>query len=123
VVDYRVRDAAMSERADYRGRRSRARLFRFLEETDSVLPGSVVERSLRCGKSTCRCHADPPMLHGPYVQWSYTRANKRFTRWLNAEQEERYRPRIEAVRRLRDLIAELEDLEITQAEAAEGWGA
>lgn len=36
----------------------------------------------------CDDHADPPMLHGPDIQWSYTRANKRFTRWLNAEQEE-----------------------------------
>ncbi len=38
------------------------------------------------------------MLHGPYVQWGYTRANKRFTRWLNTEQEERYWPRTEAGR-------------------------
>ena len=113
----------MSARDNRRVQAVRARLLRFLEETDHVLPGSVVERALRCGKSTCRCHADPPVLHGPYVQWSYTRGNKRSTRWLNAEQEERYRPRIEAGRRLRDLIAELEDLEITVAEAAEGWGA
>ena len=113
----------MSARDSRRVQTARARLLRFLEETDHVLPGSVVERSLRCGKSTCLCHADPPMLHGPYVQWSCTRANKRFTRWPNADQEERYRPRIEAGRRLRDLIAELEDLEITAAEAAEGWGA
>lgn len=113
----------MSEGADRRVRRARARLLAFLDQNDHVLPGSVVERSLRCGKANCRCHAEPPVLHGPYVQWSYTRANKRFTRWLTAEQNERYRPRIEAGRQLRDLVAELEALEISATEQAEGWDA
>lgn len=113
----------MSAGADRRVRRARAHLLDFLEQNDHVLPGSVVERSLRCGKTNCRCHADPPVLHGPYVQWSYTRANKRFTRWLTAEQNERYRPRIEAGRQLRDLVAELEALEVSATEQVEGWDA
>jgi hypothetical protein len=113
----------MSAQDARRTRRAHARLLDFLQRNDHVLPGSIVERTLRCGKASCRCHADPPVLHGPYVQWSYTRANKRFTRWLSAEQEERYRPRVEAGRRLRELVAELEDLEISAAEQAEGWGA
>ena len=123
MVDRSVGDAAMSEGADRRLRRARARLLDFLEQNDHVLPGSVVERSLRCGKANCRCHADPPVLHGPYVQWSYTRANKRFTRWLTAEQKERYRPRIEAGHRLRNLVAEIEALEVSATERAEGWDA
>jgi len=113
----------MSTGDDRRVRQARARLLDFLTEHHHVLPGSVIERAMRCGKANCRCHADPPVLHGPYVQWSYTRANKRFTRWLTAEQEERYRPRVEAGRRLRDLIADLENLEISAAEQDEGWGA
>ena len=113
----------MSAQDDRRARRARARLLDFLQHNDHVLPGSVIERTLRCGKANCRCHADPPVLHGPYVQWSYTRANKRFTRWLTAEQEERYRPRVEAGRQLRELVAELEDLEISATEQTEGWGA
>jgi hypothetical protein len=32
------------------------------------LPGSLVVRSLRCGRQNCACHAEPPRLHGPYVQ-------------------------------------------------------
>ena len=51
----------------------------------------------------------------------YTRANKRFTRWLTTEHNERYRPRIEAGRRLRDLIAELEAPEIGATERTESW--
>lgn len=121
MVDAGLGNVAMSAGADRRVRRARAHLLDFLRQTDHVLPGSVIERSLRCGKTNCRCHADPPVLHGPYVQWSYTRANKRFTRWLTAEQNERYRPRIEAGRQLRDLIAELEALEVSATEQVEGW--
>jgi hypothetical protein len=43
--------------------------------------------SLRQGQG--RCEAEPPELHGPHLQWSYTRENKRLTRWLSAEQDER----------------------------------
>ena len=85
-------------------------------------PGASSSDRTRCGKANCRCHAEPPELHGPYLQWSYTLQNKRFTRWFTPEQEERYRPRIKAARRLRELVTELERLEILSAERAEGWG-
>lgn len=113
----------MSTRDVKRVEKARQRLVEFLTRTDHVLPGSLVERSMRCGKANCHCHAEPAELHGPYLQWSYTRENKRFTRWLTAEQEERYRPRINAARQLRELISELERLEIHGVEQDEGWGA
>lgn len=31
-----------------------------------ALPGSLVQRSSRCGTAGCHCRADPPQLHGPY---------------------------------------------------------
>jgi len=31
-----------------------------------ALRGSIGLRLNRCGNPTCRCKADPPMLHGPY---------------------------------------------------------
>ncbi|MHB8335504.1 MAG: DUF6788 family protein [Acidimicrobiales bacterium] len=113
----------MSTRDVKRVEKARQRLVEFLTRTDHVLPGSLVERSMRCGKANCHCHAELAELHGPYLQWSYTRENKRFTRWLTAEQEERYRPRINAARQLRELISELERLEIHGVEQDEGWGA
>jgi len=121
VVDSGLPNEPMSGRDDRETRQARARLLEFLERNEHLLPGSLVERKLRCGKANCRCHADPPVLHGPYVQWSYTRDNKRFTRWLTPEQEERYRPRIDAARRLRELVSDLEDIEISVTEQAEGW--
>ena len=39
---------------------------------DHVLPGSLLHRWMRCGKTNCRCKADPPTLHGPYFQWTRT---------------------------------------------------
>jgi len=119
---YERADTPVSARDDRRADKARERLIAFLARGGHVLPGSLLERSTRCGKANCRCHAEPPELHGPYLQWSYTLQNKRFTRWLTPEQEERYRPRIEAARRLRELISDLERLEILSAERAEGWG-
>src|ERR1017187_6790090 len=121
-VRYEEVDVPVSARDDRRADQARQRLVEFLNEGGHVLPGSLVERRTRCGKANCRCHAEPPELHGPYLQWSYTLQNKRFTRWFTPEQEERYRPRIKAARRLRELVTELERLEILSAERAEGWG-
>ena len=115
-------DAPVSARDVKRAEQARQRLVEFLAQGDHVLPGSLVERTMRCGKANCRCHAEPPELHGPYLQWSYTRENKRFTRWLNAEQEGRYRPRIDAARQLRELVSDLERLEIRSVEREQGWG-
>ena len=51
-----------------------------LAATGFALPGTVghltlADRMTRCGHSGCRCHADPPQLHGPCHQW--TRKKKR----------------------------------------------
>ncbi|MGH2990512.1 MAG: DUF6788 family protein [Solirubrobacterales bacterium] len=87
-----------------------------------ALPGSLNVVSTRCGKPNCRCRADPPKLHGPYVTWTRKVAGKTVTRRLSAEQLDRYRPWFENNRRLRELIAELEALSVRTAEQAEGWG-
>ena len=33
------------------------------------LPGSLVQRTTRCGSPRCRCHTDPSYRHGPYPSW------------------------------------------------------
>lgn len=35
-----------------------------------ITAGSVIRVTNRCGTPNCRCHDDPPQLHGPY--WQYT---------------------------------------------------
>lgn len=41
-----------------------------LADLGYIAAGSITQRSTRCGTPSCRCHADPPRLHGPYWQWT-----------------------------------------------------
>jgi hypothetical protein len=77
------------------------------------LPGSLVERRTRCGNPGCRCHADPPQLHGPYLTWTRKVDNKTVTRTLSPEQADRLRPLLDNARRLRELVSELETLAVS----------
>jgi Family of unknown function (DUF6788) len=85
------------------------------------LPGSLVERTTRCGSPRCRCHTDPSYLHGPYPSWIRTVGTRTVTRTLSPAQLERYRPLFDNTKRLRQLISELETLSAEVVEQAEGW--
>jgi len=85
---------------------------------EGVLPGSVVVRQMRCGNSGCACRADPPTLHGPYIQWSRSVGGKTVTRYLSAEQLERYQEWFDNARRLKDIVAKLEIASVKALEAA-----
>jgi hypothetical protein len=86
---------------------------------DGVLPGSVVVRRMRCGKRNCACKADPPALHGPYIQWTRTDGGKTVTRLLTEEQLARYQPWFDNARQLKDIIAKLEIASLHAIEQAE----
>ena len=103
--------------------RDHERILAALAQTGLALPGNLVTRSLRCGKASCRCKADPPQLHGPYHQWTRKIDGRTVTRWLNAEQAARYEAWFANARRLRDLFTELEGLALRMAERNEGWDA
>ncbi len=45
-------------------------LKRRLAEIGFICVGTVLEVYEACGKPNCRCHADPPRLHGPYYLWT-----------------------------------------------------
>ena len=72
-----------------------------------ALPGTLTERMTRCGHPGCRCHADPPRLHGPYHQWTRKKDGKTVTRILTDDQLADYQPWFDNQRRLRALVAEL----------------
>lgn len=99
--------------------RARKRLAAALAELDFVLPGSIVVRHMRCGKSGCRCKADPPELHGPYISWTRKINGKTVTRLLSPDQLERYQTGFDNARRLRELTTELEALSLKATERAE----
>ena len=86
-----------------------------------ALPGTVADRLTRCGHPGCRCHADPPQLHGPYHQWTRKKNGRTSTRILSDEQLADYGPWFDNRRRLRELIAELETLSLAITEADPRW--
>ena len=51
-----------------------------LADATFALPGTVADRMTRCGHASCRCHADPPQLHGPYHQWTRKKNGRTSTR-------------------------------------------
>jgi hypothetical protein len=98
-----------------------AAIARRLAEAGLAMPGSLTERSMRCGKPACRCAQDPPQLHGPYHQWTRKIDGKTVTVNLTAEQAARYQPWFANAQALRTLVSELEELTLRIASQAEGW--
>jgi hypothetical protein len=101
-------------------RRQQARAASIAAELASIglaLPGTLIERRVRCGKPGCRCHADPPVLHGPYWQWTRKTGGKTVTRLVADDQLGDYREWLDNDRRLRALVAELEALTLAIADA------
>ena len=86
-----------------------------------ILPGTLTDRMTRCGYAGCRCHADPPQLHGPYHQWTRKINGKTVTRILTDDQLADYQPWFDNQRRLRDLITELETLSQEIADSDPRW--
>jgi hypothetical protein len=94
-----------------------ARLANELAQVGFVLPGSLTERRQRCTHAGCHCHDEPPLLHGPYFQWSRKVAAKTVSKTLSAEQVEEYRPWLDNDRRLHAVVRELEALALSVLES------
>lgn len=103
-------------------RTARARIAVELGSVGFALPGTVLERRIRCGKRGCRCGADSPQLHGPYYQWTRKLRGKTQTRLLSGAQMARYASWFKNAQRIRSLTSELEALSLDIAESAEDWG-
>ena len=100
---------------------ARAAIQAALGQIGFCLPGTITIRRARCGKPRCACAADPPSLHGPYIQWTRTVHGKTVTRLLTPAQYQAYAPWFANARRLRALAAELETLSLAEMARAEGW--
>jgi len=81
-----------------------------LEGIGYISPGSLVVRETTCGKTNCRCAADPPQRHGPYYQWSRAVAGKTVSRRLDEQQADLYREWIANKRRLEGIISRMEEI-------------
>src|SRR6266700_1684137 len=68
------------------------------------------------GKPNCRCHADPPQLHGPYWQLNQATGSRTSTRHLSEPQARLYQEWIANRRRLSKTLKEMERVSQRAAE-------
>jgi hypothetical protein len=83
-----------------------------------ALPGTLTVRAYACGKPNCGCHADPPRLHGPYAEWTRKIDGKTVTRRLTPAELADWQPLFDNAKKIRALLAELQDLTLEIIEAS-----
>jgi hypothetical protein len=81
-----------------------------LAEIGYITAGSLTHRHTRCATPNCRCHADPPQMHGPYWQWTTKINGKTVTRRLTPAQAALYQEWINNDRHLRALINQMREV-------------
>jgi hypothetical protein len=84
-----------------------------------ALPGTLVVRAYECGKPRCRCHTSPAARHGPYAEWTRKIGGKTITRRLTPQQLADWQPLFDNAKKLRALLAELQELTLAITEASE----
>ena len=99
---------------------AREKIVAELAATGLALPGTLTVRAYACGKPNCRCHADPPRLHGPYAEWTRKIGGKTVTRRLTDAELGAWQPLFDNARKIRALLAELQDLTLEIIEASPG---
>jgi hypothetical protein len=98
-----------------------AEITRLLAACPYALPGTLATRMSQCGHGSCRCHASPPKLHGPYLKWTRKDAGKTITRVLGSDQAADYAPWFTNHKRIRQLLSELEELSLAITENDPRW--
>ena len=78
-----------------------------LADVGYIAAGSITRRHTRCGNLNCRCHGDPPRMHGPYWQWTAKIEGKTVTRRLSQSEAELYQKWIANDRQLRAIITQM----------------
>jgi hypothetical protein len=98
------------------------RLTAQLATLGATLPGTISRREIRCGKPNCRCHADPPQLHGPYWWWTRSIRGKTVTRMLSEDLYHDYQTLFDDQQRARRVLSELEAIGLAALESDPRYG-
>lgn len=53
-----------------------------------IYQGTVVKRFMKCGRSSCACHKDPALRHGPYYYWSTKVGGKSVSKLITSQEAE-----------------------------------
>jgi hypothetical protein len=99
-----------------RAERRREEIVAEISRLPLAVPGSLTDRMTRCQRAGCHCKADPPRLHGPYPTWTRRVDGTTITRTLRPEEADQLRTGLNAHRRLRQLITELDAISARIAE-------
>lgn len=86
---------------------------RELLQLEYFLKGTVLKRTMQCGRPQCACHHDPAKRHGPYFEWTYKANGKTVNVKLTAESAPLYKAATRQQRKLKAVLARLERLSRT----------
>ena len=81
-----------------------------------IRPGSLVRRFMPCGKKGCRCQGDPPILHGPYYQWTRKVRGKTVTIRLSQAQAQQCDDWLRNHRRFKKIVRQMETLSLKETD-------
>lgn len=90
---------------------------RELLQVGFICQGSLTTRHEPCRRPTCRCHADPPQLHGPYHLLTRKVQGKTVTLRLPPQQAAIYQQYISNRQRLQAVLDRMHDLSQQALEA------
>ena len=86
-----------------------------INELGFVVQGSVTERWMKCGKSSCHCQKVPDERHGPYYQWSWKSSGHTSSVNLTKEQAVLCKQWVKNNRRLEKITKRLRKLSLRVA--------
>jgi hypothetical protein len=69
-----------------------------------------------CGKKGCRCQGDPPLLHGPYYQWTCKVRGKTVTIRLSLAQAQQCDEWLRNRRRFKKIVRQMETLSLKETD-------
>ena len=72
--------------------------------------GTVLHRTLKCGRPTCPCAHDPAQRHGPYFEWPYKVGGKTVNHRLGPEEAKIYREGSRQYHEAKRLLQRMETL-------------
>jgi hypothetical protein len=101
-----------------RYRQEYERLKRQLRSVGYICLGSVSQRWLTCGTSSCACHFDPKRRPGPYYQWTRKVNGRTEARMLDASLVRLYQEGIQNHQRLAAIVKKMQAVSLTAFEAA-----
>ena len=88
-------------------------LKRNLDQLEYFCKGTVLKRTMKCGKAHCACASDPTKRHGPYYELTYKANGKTVNVKLSPESAPLYQAASQQYRKLKNLFKRLEKLSQT----------